>query len=199
MTYIKVYHKDLNTLYDKIVGIIHDAFKERLEQNLKFGCADISICEYINKVKESFVFVVFDEYNNEPIGTSVLTIRRKFGIKYGSFEYWAVSIYHKKRGIGQLLMKESFEFAKKENIDCLTSSTAEGAISSVKAHIQNGFKIYMYKSFANTNYYSYCFIKPIKKTFTISIILFFRPLLYAMSYILCKVLKDKNGSFRIIK
>ena len=196
MTYIKIFHKDLNTPYEKIIEIIHDAFKERLEQNLKFSCANISIDEYKNKVKDSFIFVVFDDDNN-PIGTSVLTIKKKFGIKYGLFEYLAVSTHKKRCGIGKLLMKECIDFAKKENIDCLTSSTADGAVSSVKAHKQNGFKIYMYRSFTCTNYYSFCFIRPIKKTITISVILLFRPLLYAVSYILCKVLKDKNGQFSI--
>lgn len=101
----------------------------------------------------------------------------------------------KGKGMATYIFQTVLEFAKEQELDFLTSTTAVDALSSIKYHKKNGFHIYRYDSFQSTNYYSYHFIRPIRKMLIFNYVLFRLPIFY-ITLVVCKLTKRKDGSKR---
>lgn len=191
---VKVYNNDESTPYENISNLIHMAFKERLDNNIRFVCATYSIEDLKECTKNGIIITLWD--NDVIIGCVTLNLKQKKGVKYGSQDYLAVHPLYKRKGIGQILLNKLVEIALVYNLPFITSTTSEKAISSVNWHKKNGFRKFLYASYSNTNYYSYWFVKPLKKHFWLRLALLCRLPLYYTSYIVCKIRKDENGRKR---
>ena len=147
-------------VYVSVTNILHDAFKERLQQGLDFKCGSFSQKDLRNDLKgDSYLFVAIDD-NGGRIGTVSLKVRRKKGFMYGGYENLAVISDYKGKGVAVLLTEDLISKAKEMNLAFLTSSTACKATSSVHFHQKMGFIIYM-KSHS-VKYDSYNFIHPLR-------------------------------------
>lgn len=191
MIKIELYHKDSDTPYEKISKLIRDSFKERLDCGLNFGCANFTANDLKEKTKDSYVFVAFEQ--SDLVGTLTLSVDDN---NIGFHEYLAVAPDCRgKKGISKMLFENLLLKSQELNLDYILSSTATRAQSSIKYHIKNGFKIYNYDSFKNTNYYSYLFIYPLNKRKWLNYPIFRIPLLICF-YIKCIILKRADGSYR---
>lgn len=156
---IKVFHKDNNTPYEEIVELIHESFKERIDAGLNFGCATYNADEYKAHTKDGHILVAYNE--GKVVGTVTLTAYSKFGIRYGQYEYLAVSSAVKRMGIGRELAKELKCLSKQLKLAFALSDTAQEATSSIKFHISQGFKVIGNRHYEGRAYDSVFFILPI--------------------------------------
>lgn len=180
--------------YARLLDVLHEAFRERLQENLNFGCATFNLEDLKRNTENAYVITVNDGQNL--LGFVSLTIREKGGIHYGVHEFLSVSPKMKRKGIGSLLFNEVLLLAKKQNLMFISSTTSVKAISSVKWHLKNGFKIFRLLSYPSTNYYSFFFIKVINYNLFAMLILSLRIPIYVTTYLLCKSLYDEQGNCR---
>lgn len=184
----RIFHNDETCPFFDLTSLLHDSYKERLESGLNMGPATITLKEFKEHTKESYIVCLFD--NEKPIAMGVLSIREKIMVKYGSFEFLAVSPLqeYRRKGLGGEILKEAIRLATDLGLEFVTSSTAVEAISSVKCHIKAGFKIYRVTHFPNRNYLSYVFYYPIKKSLLPLLISILRvPLVFITTIITKKV------------
>lgn len=149
---------DTNVPWNELSNIVRNAFKERTEQGLLFSCRNFSAEELKESSGNGFVFVGKDEDNL--LGLMVLTV---FSDNTGYLQFVATKPSLKHSGVASSLFKALIQKCKDLNLDYLGSSTADGAISSVKWHLKMGFKKYSYYSSPKTNYYSYIFRYQLKE------------------------------------
>ena len=90
---IKIYHNNEKAPYPEISSLIRESFKERLDAGLNFGCATFSAKQLCDHVKNDYVFAAYDE--DEIVGTVTISIKEKYGFKYGWHEKLAVSSLYK--------------------------------------------------------------------------------------------------------
>lgn len=190
---VKIFYKSSQTPYEELTALIHEAFKERLEAGLNFGCATYTVDEYKQHTSGAYIFALYEQ--DSIVATVSLTPRKKWGYTVADHEYLAVSNECKGKGVASILFKSVLEFCLQQNIVCLLSTTAETAYSSIGYHKKNGFRIFKLDSFQGTKYYSWVFIRPITKFQIFNCPLFRLPLLY-VSYIMCKLTKKADGTLR---
>ncbi len=146
--------------YAQLTDLIHAAFEERLQQGLNFTCSRMSEKDFEGRMKDGTVFVALDEETGELLGTVSIFVKTDMkGYKYGYHEYLAVSPKAKHLGVATQLAEAWMAFAKENGLQYIKSDTATRAYSSVKWHLKNGFMKYYVKSFDDTNYASYLFVK----------------------------------------
>lgn len=190
---IKIYHNNEKAPYPEISSLIRESFKERLDAGLNFGCATFSAKQLCDHVKNDYVFAAYDE--DEIVGTVTISIKEKYGFKYGWHENLAVSSLYKGQGVASCLFQRVLSFANEQGLQFLLSSTAVSAGSSIRYHQKNGFLIYRLVSSHDTNYYSYHFIRPIQRMLFLKYRIFRLPIYY-MTFVVCKLTKRKDGSNR---
>lgn len=176
-------HPDLPTRQH--LYLLHEGFKERLEQNIDFGCATYTLEQYRENTRNSILLIALDDFDN-PIGMITLTPKKRKGLNFGHVENVVVSPKIKKRGIMTALCSEMISVAKKRGMSFLTSTTATTATSSVKWHEKNGFVKLRKLKFKNRNYTSYYFVKPLKWNIVTVIIEMLRRPIYFISSLICK-------------
>lgn len=167
------------------LDLLHEGFKERLNQNINFGCATYTLEQYRENTKMSFLFIASDEFEN-PIGMITLTPKNKMGLCFGHVENVVVSPQIKRSGAMTKLCSELIIVAKKKGMSFLTSTTATTATSSVKWHERNGFVKLRKLKFKNKNYTSYYFVMPLKWNLLTIIIEISRRPIYFISSLICK-------------
>lgn len=181
----KIFHNNASTPYKDLADLLHEAFQERVDSNLNFGCATFTPDDLKRNTKDAFVVCFFD--SNKPIAMGVLSARRKGLIKYGRFEFLAVSPnkQYRGKGLGSQIQRDCVFLANQLGLELVTSTTAVEAISSVRTHLRTGFKIYRIKHFPERNYISYCFYYPLKLSL-INIMLFIirKPFLLITKYLI---------------
>lgn len=182
----KIFYNDTHAPYQQLSELLHASFQERIEANLNFGCATFTPEELKEATSDSYIVCYFDE--NTPIAMGVLAIKKKLGIRYGVFEFLAVSPDEKyrRKGLGGAVQRERVCVANELGLGFITSSTAIDAVSSVKCHLKTGFKIYRKKHYMNRNYVSYCFIYPLKHDLFNTLFMFMRKPIYSISEFLVK-------------
>ena len=147
--------------YQDIALLLQDSFAERLREGLNFSCAIYNE----EDVKRSFskataIIGAYEE--SELIGIVMLNqVASKFGLRYATHENLAVASKSKGLGVASKMFLELCVTAKDNNLDFVLSDTAEGATSSVKYHLRNGFRLYGKRHFPGRNYNSVTFILPI--------------------------------------
>lgn len=177
--------------FDALYPIMKDAFQERADQGLNFGCLSSSFDEFKTRLNKFTFLIARDaDKNDKIIGFEKLDFvddRLTCGLI-------AISPEYKRQGVGRLLFNTAEQLAKTNNCSYLLADTAVGAKSSVNWHKKNGFKIVGMKSWYNTNYYSYIFRKQLKyhALWSNNLYCMIRRLL---STIECKAKYKANGSY----
>lgn len=162
--------------------LLHDAFKERLDADINFDCASFSDEEYRALSSNGNIITIWN--GDTIVGTVYLGVHMRFGnLKCGFHEYLAVKSDIKKSGIGSRMQSMVMELANALDLDILLSSTAMPATSSVKWHRKNGFIPYKITHYEGRNYNSYNFIKPVKKSLIVRILVLISPLTLFVSKI----------------
>ena len=150
--------EETSVTYEQIVDLIHESFKERLEQGLRFTCSFMGVDEYKRKTEHSIIIVAILDETEELVGTASVQIQQdNRGRIYGYNEFVAVKPDKKRLGIGKKTEEAIISIAQTHNCNYIISDTAVGAKSSIKWHKKNGYKIVGLKSWDTTNYYSFVF------------------------------------------
>lgn len=190
--------QETNVTCEQIVSLMHESFKEREEQGLKYTCSYMDAETYQKKAKNGIVLVAIDENSGELYGTGMVHIyTNKWGAKYGYIENLAVSPEKKRLGIGSLLLRERIKFIEESGGEYVLSDTAIGAESAVKYHKKNGFKIVGLRSYKTTNYYSYLFRLQLRPSlvWNNNVLVKF---IFSFSYIKTKIKFTRNGEKRML-
>ncbi|MBQ3750942.1 MAG: GNAT family N-acetyltransferase [Bacteroidales bacterium] len=179
--------------YEEIVDLMHDSFKERLEQGLHFTSCTMSVDDFKRKYSDGVIIVGFDKATGEMMAFYTFHLRRdKKNISFGYLEQLAVSPKAKRSGIGSKMLAENCRIASSMGAHYMLSDTACKATSSVLWHYKNGFYKYELESYRSTNYWSFVFIKYLDDTLKV------RPLMikfhYGWSWLFIRATRHKNGS-----
>lgn len=158
---IVVYYNDVNAPYGEMVSLLHNAFQERLDAGLNFGCATYNAETFREKTQNSYIVTIREDVGLVAIG--VLTIHTNGKGKFGITEYMGVRNDYKRKGYASQVLAERIKIAHELGLDYVISTTATTATSSVRYHLKNGFKIFKVFSNPERSYKSYGFIIPIKK------------------------------------
>ena len=114
--------------YEEIVSLMHDSFKERLDQGLIFTSCTMSVDEFKKRYSDGVIIVGFDKATNEMMAFYTFHLRAdKKGIKYGYLEQLAVSPKAKRSGIGTKMLAENCRIAATMGAKYMLSDTACGA------------------------------------------------------------------------
>jgi ribosomal protein S18 acetylase RimI-like enzyme len=197
---MEVYIKRLeetDVTYEEIVSLMHDSFKERLDQGLNFTSCTMSVDEFKKRYSDGVIIVGFDKATNEMMAFYTFHLRTdKKGIKYGYLEQLAVSPKAKRSGIGTKMLAENCKIAASMGAKYMLSDTACDATSSVKWHYKNGFFDYELESYRSTNYWSKVFIKYLDESIKKS--KFYLKLHYLSSWAFIKLTRHENGSDNLL-
>ena len=180
--------------YSDLLQMIHDSFEEHKLNGLYFTCSSYTLTDLKEKVLSGSCFIALSQ-TNEILGITSCALNYRKESAYENIS--AISPKAKRLGIGSCLLKVRTDFLKKEGIKSLFADTAVNAVSSVEWHKKCGFHIIGLESFKSTNYYSYVFRQDLDKRSTI-ITLFYYPLRFAMSSIVCHLTKNANGTYTIL-
>lgn len=190
---IKIYRREETCIsYKQIVDLMHESFQERLEQGLRYSCSFMTEEQFIEKTKNSLIFVAIDEDNGKFVGTTTLTVHIGKKQIYGYMEYVAISSDYKHKGVGSLLLqrlKNTIELG----CSYILSDTSVKAESAVRYHLKNGFKIIGLESYRSTNYWSYVFRMQLSPSFIWNNPVFLK-MHFGLSYAFMKMTRDVNGN-----
>ena len=181
--------------YDEVVNLLHESFKERLDQGLDFTCSTMSVESFKRRTKDSTVLVAWDKDTNQLLGTITVTLKADSkGYVYGYSENLAIISSAKRLGIGTKLLEELIIIVVNAGGRYILSDTAVEAESSVRWHLKNGFKIIALRSFSSTNYYSYIFRRQLapSKVWNSKFYSFMR---YSLSSFIIKKLYKVDGNY----
>ena len=183
--------------YHDVVILMHEAFKERLEQGLRYTCSFITEAQFRVKSFGGIVFVAIDKGCGELVGTMTLNYPQTRSDKYGYMEYVAVRNDAKMLGIGSKMFDCLQKNAVENGCKYLLSDTSTSANSAVKWHLKLGFKIIGFESYHSTNYWSYVFRKQLvpSKKWTSNVYCRFR---YILSWIFIRSTRDSNGNDNVL-
>ena len=179
-----------------IFNLIREVYSDRKKEGIDFGLSKYSFEEYLAEVEKEkkIIFVAFDVYSSELLGTASLTLRSdKKGVKYGGMTNCAVKRDCQSRNIGSKLIEALKEKAVEEKCFYLKSTTAVNAMSSVRWHLKNGYKKCGMGSSAKSNYYSYVFKMPLNNENPLYYRIWYK-LDYVFSWIttMCFIKQDGN-------
>lgn len=180
------YYNDCNLDYNELLNVLHESFEERLQQGLEFSCSKVTLEQMINGYKDSYIVIAKEQ------GNIIGYVRLKIVGSFAHFGPIAILSSYKGKGVGSELFKEAEKIVIEQKCNYLQSDTACKAISSVKFHLKNGFKIWGLASYGKTNYYSYVFRKWYKNRYLgIGVISAFH---YYLSYIKCHIFFNQDGT-----
>lgn len=187
---IKVYHNDPTTPFHALSMLLNRAFLERQQDGIGFSYATYTVGDLKKHVDDGYYIVAYE--GDCVVGMVALLQKEKYGIKYTTHECLAVDPNMKNKGVATELFARFLEIAKELKAAFVISTTAEKAKSSIRYHIKNGFKTFLFVSFPITPYYSYCFIYPIRRLRILKFGVFNKPL-FAISYVFTKLFKKENN------
>lgn len=169
-------------VYYQLVDLLHESFKERLNDNLNFDCATFSLEELKKETSNGIIITAHND--TQPLGMVFLLLKGTGEKRYGCHEYLAVLPAAKQGGIATSMQHIMVEIASDLDLLMLTSSTATTAVSSVKWHKKNGFIPFRVSKHEGKNYLSYHFFKPIRNSLFLVIIRFLSPITLCLSRII---------------
>lgn len=166
-------------IYHSLLILLHDSFKERLDQNLNFDCASFNMEELKNATNNGAIITAYQ--NSSLVGMVYLLLKGTGRSQYGCHEYLAVSPEVKHGGVATSMQNVMVGIAKDMGLLMLTSSTATTAESSVKWHIKNGFIPFKVARHVGKTYTTYHFFKPIRRSFMLYLIKLLSPITLRLS------------------
>lgn len=171
-------------IYHCLVDLLHDSFKERLDQNLNFDCASFNMDDLKRATNNGVIIATYQDALL--VGMCYLLLKSIGRWQYGCHEYLAVSPKVKRDGIATSMQTVMVEIAKGMGLKMLTSSTATTADSSVKWHIKNGFIPFRVSKHGGKTYTSYHFFKPISHNLLLLVIKLLSPVTLRLSKMILK-------------
>lgn len=175
-----------------IYDFIRDVYTERAQTGIVFEVSRIPFDEFQDKVNADQRIILVAELKNEIVGTVSLKLHKDHNNRnYAGLINLAVSSNYQRMGIASSLLSEFVSKACQNNCKYIISTTAESATSSVKWHLNNGFKKYKLSSYSNSKYYSLIFIKYINNSTKSNLL---RTGQYYISFVFTKLLYMPNGS-----
>ena len=156
---IEIRQKDENTSWEELTNLLHDAFQERLDQGLHFGCSYMTPEAFERASAKAVVLLAIDKDADRLVGTSSVVIHRDDDATWAYFQNTAVHPDYKHQGVGSKLEEGRTAVARENGCQYAMGDTATGAKSSINFRKKYGFRIVGLKSWPNTNYYSYVFRK----------------------------------------
>lgn len=190
MNELTIKEKDEKVSYEELLALVHEAYSERLKENIVFTASSYSLDNLKQLIGNGHVFCAF--IDNVLVGTATLLERKKGTEKYGYITTIAVKPNYGGKKIGYTLLTKAIEMAKKIELPYVVSTTATSATSSCKLHKKVGFKIIGFDSHETTNFYSYVFRLQIKPSFLYNSSLFCK-LCYIKRYIIVKLFLASDG------
>ena len=179
-----------------LVELLHDVFKERLDQGMNFLPAVITEEQLRKRTENSIIVVAYDVNTHLMVASGTLDVHSaKVGHKYGKISNMAVRKNMQGYGLASYIYKYRERESIKNGCSYILSNTAVNAISSVKYHLKNGFKIVGLISHANTNYYSYLFRKQLKHPSLYDIDLYVN-IRYNLSEFITRACYREDGSIK---
>lgn len=173
----------------ELLSVLHESFEERTQQGIEFSCSSVTLAQMKDGIKDAYVVIAKD--NENIIGYARLIVSNN----KAHFGPIAIQSSYKSKGVGSLLFKEIDSISVENKLEYIESDTATKAISSVKFHLKNGFKLFGLASYKNTNYYSYVFRKYYNHS---SYTNFYCMLHYYVSMVKCRLLYNKYGDLSMI-
>lgn len=186
---IKIYHNSIETPLQEMALLLNKAFLERQQEGIDFVYATYSSNDLEMHVKDGYYIVAYEA--SKVVGMLVLIQKKRYGINYLTHECLAVDPNMKNKGIASKMFNRYIEIAKDLNAGFIISTTAENAYSSIRYHRKNGFKTFLFVSFPTTQYYSYCFIYPIRRLRLLKYNVFNKPI-FLISYLYTKLFKKER-------
>ena len=154
---IVVRKMDESITWDELADLLHDSFKERLAQGLRFTCSFLSAEEIKQKCKDGVVLVALNiDSGSQLVGTVAFKKLSKSKAEHFNL---AIKPSFKHRGVATQLLNALLDLTIQNGCDHIVSDTADCASSSVLWHKKNGFYPVYLRSFSSTNYYSIVFRK----------------------------------------
>lgn len=150
--------------------IFKDACREREKQGIHFSFGSFKPNDIKAYYGNGGGYLIVAQDVMRMCGALMVMSRTKGPIKYISHDYLGIADDYKGKGVASLMFSELLDLCRNESYDCIVSVTNPKALSSVKYHCKNGFRIYCLKY--NGKGSSYSFIYPIKKFRFINISLF---------------------------
>lgn len=179
--------------WESITDLLHLAYKERMEQGLKYGACTQTVEETIQRVGDGICFVAL--IGDKLVGTATMTIFEKRGKKNGYFIQNGVHPDYKRCGIGSRLRDERIRLATLNQFEAVYCDTSEKAKNVINWYLKAGWQKVSYLSYEGTNYYSVKFRSAISGRRYSKIEAQIR---FFILYCLCKIIKKENGSFTAI-
>lgn len=146
--------------YEQIVDLMHDSFKERMEQGLMFTSCTMDVETFKRKYSDGVIIVGYNKENGELLAFYTFHLfneKRNKNRKDGYLEQLAVSPKAKRTGIGTKMLDAILAIAQQIGATYMLSDTACRAVSSVRWHFKNQFLLYGLESYSSTDYWSRLF------------------------------------------
>lgn len=180
-------------MHAPLLEMIKSSFEEHSRNGMHFTCSNYSIEDLKQKVLSGKYFVALSE-RGEILGITSYTATTKPATAYGCIT--AISKDVKRTGIGSALQAARNQSLRKDGYRHLVSDTAVGATGSVNWHLRKcGCHLIGYKSYSNTNYYSYVFVQDMSRR-----CMFVRRVIYPMRFwyyfLKTRICKKANGEYR---
>ncbi|SHK64881.1 GNAT family N-acetyltransferase [Fibrobacter sp. UWEL] len=180
-----------SSMYQSLMELVHASFDEYQKENINFTCSRYSMDDVKEKILSHWCLFAIDEKNNILGVTSFFPINDRDCYEAIS----AISPKSKGLGIGTLLFERRRQFLQEKKFSRIISDTAVGAKASVGWHLKKcGCRIIGYKSYKDTDYYSYLFCEHLsgKMSNAYKIYYFCR---YLLSFCITRCMLKRDGSF----
>ena len=136
---------------EDILSLIQEAYGERAKEGISFDTLNYTIEDFLaERTDTDYWFLAFDE-DHRLYGTARLTVIDN----YGEICNFAVLPQSQGKHVGSQLLHAANDFAIKQKLNHIKSFTATKAVSSVKCHCQNSFRIVGVGKNGNKGYASY--------------------------------------------
>jgi N-acetylglutamate synthase-like GNAT family acetyltransferase len=178
---------------EDILSLIKEAYRERAKEGISFATLSYTIDDFLaERTDGDYWFLAFDE-DCRLCGTLRLTVNGNWG------ETCNMAVLPNCQGkhVGSLLFQAANSFAKEQKLDHVISYTATHAISSVKCHCNNGFRIVGINIGLHTDYSSYVFRNQLTPSYywNSAVLMKLRTL---WPYLLFRVTKKTDGKNTIL-
>lgn len=180
---------------EKILKLIHAAFKQYVNQGLQVTCAFYTL-EDVQKILQSDYYLVALSDFNEIVG---FTSYYECGQNIYNERVTAISPDEQKKGVGKLLQHERKKRLEDHNCRYLISSTSIFEKPSIKWHLNKCHcHIIGFYSYKDTNYYSCIFREDILEKSTFFDIYVKYPIRFIRQFIKTMLFFRKDGSYTIL-
>lgn len=178
---------------EDILSLIKEAYGERAKEGISFATLNYTIDDFMaNRTDADYWFLAFDE-NRRLYGTARLTVKDD----WGEICNFAVLPQSQGKHVGAQLLQAANQFAKEYKLHYVISYTAMRAVSSVRCHCNNSFRITGIAVGLCRDYSSYVFRNQLSPSFYWNCMPLVK-LRYFCSYLKYRLEKKPNGQNSVL-